>query len=68
MFNVAVYQFTYSFPLLSTKFGKIKRRFNSFNYFFFYDTSYTLWYFCAEVYFTYVELGSKWIIVNLCCC
>ena len=34
MFNVAVYHFTYSFPLLSTKFGKIKRRFNSFNYFF----------------------------------
>ena len=35
MFNVAVYQFTYSFPLLSTKFCKIKRRFNSFNYLFF---------------------------------
>ena len=32
MFNVAVYQFTYTFPLLSTTFGKIKRRFNSFNY------------------------------------
>ena len=29
MFDVAVYQFTYIFPFLSTKFGKIKRRINS---------------------------------------
>ena len=34
MFNVAVYQFTYSFSLLSTKIGKSKRRFNSLNYLF----------------------------------
>ena len=34
MFNVTVYQFTYSFSLLSTKIGKSKRRFNSLNYLF----------------------------------
>ena len=34
MFNVAVYHFTYSFSLLSTKIGKTKRRFNSLNYLF----------------------------------
>ena len=35
MFNVAVYQFTYSFRLLSTTFGNIERRLDSFNYLFF---------------------------------
>ena len=58
MFNVAVYlQF---FLFLSTKFGKIKRRFKSFNCLFiiFFVKFCTLWNFCAEVCFTYVELGS----------
>ena len=59
-----------SFLSLWTKFGKIKRRFNSFNCLFIFslisfapDDI-----FCAEVYFTYVELGSKWALVDLCCC
>ena len=63
-----VYQFTYSFPLLSRKFGKIKKWFNAFNYFFVFDTSCILWYFCANVYFMYMELGSMWVVVDLCCC
>ena len=52
---------------LSTKFGKIKRRFKSFNclFIFSFDKFCTLRYFCAEVYFTYVELGSMWTLVDL---
>ena len=59
-----------SFLSLWTKFGKIKRRFNTFNCLF---ISSLISFapddiFCAEVYFTYVELGSKWALVDLCCC
>ena len=35
---------------------------------FFFDKSCTLRYFLAEVYFTYVELGSMRVVADLCCC
>ena len=58
------------FLFLWTKFGKIKRRFNSFNCLFIFslisfapgDS------FCAEVYLMYVELSSMWALVDICCC
>ena len=64
MFYVAVYQFTF-FLFLSIKFGKIKDNWTPLIAYFFFDKSCTLWYFCAEVYFTYVGLGSMWIIALL---
>ena len=69
MFNVTVYQFTYTvFPFCQQNLARLKDDSTRLITFFFFDTSCTLCYFCAEVYFTYVELGSMWVVVDLCCC
>ena len=63
-----MWPFAYSFSLFVNKIWQDQKTIQLFIclYIFFFDKFCTLWIFCAEIYFMYVELGSMWTLVDSC--
>ena len=66
MFNVAVYLQFFAFCQQNLARSKDDSTLLIAYIFFFFDKFCTLWNFCADIYFMYVELGSMWTLVDLC--